>query len=263
MGELAITTGRILASSKEDHLKNLEILSALPAQDDGYAFFTREMFCRNALPGKGSFVTGFARSYKNIEHSWKDWMDAFENLLRQLKWESVNVFLETEMFGTHQYMWQNKFYGNPGSKRENRYGLIEKDEWYFGKGHRNFWGMERPYGWEQKQEEIATLHHLSTSIDESMKGDYPKSSLIKTEHGTYEINGSANGIKKLVSDLIKLYLSEQQRHGDFNNTFKIDQPVTLFHEDSPIRISRISISEEMNDTGWIYEFVDRTEQAKE
>jgi len=263
MGELSITTGRILTISKDDHLKNLEILSALPAQNDGYALFTREMFCQNALPGKGSFVTGFARSYKNIEHSWKDWIGEFEDLLRQLKWESVNVFLETEMFGTHQYMWQNKHYSNSGSKRENNYGLIEKEEWYFGKGHRNFWGMERAYGWEQKQEEIRTLYQLSESIDNSLMGNPSKIKLIKTEKGEYEIVGSANGVKKLVSNLIKLYLSEQQRHGDFNSSFKIDQPESLFHEDSPVRISRLGISEGVSNTGWIYDFVEKMAQPGE
>ena len=91
--------------------------------------FTAEMFNKTNLSGKGEYVIGFSRIYKNIEHSWKDWVIEFESIIRLMKWDSVNIFLETEMFGTHQYMWMNKYYPN-GSKRDNSYELFEKDEWY-------------------------------------------------------------------------------------------------------------------------------------
>ena len=82
---------------------------------------------------------GFSRIYKNVEHSWKNWILEFEAIICKMKWDSVNVILETEMFGTHQYMWLNKHHPNGKKKRrilmsylKKKNGISEKASEIFG-----------------------------------------------------------------------------------------------------------------------------------
>jgi hypothetical protein len=109
MSESSIVFGRIRCRSIESIKKNIEVISRLPLSAEySVPFFTAEMFNRNLAAGKMDHVLGFARSYKNIEHRWEEWISEFEELIAKLEWESINVILETEMFGTHQYFWLSK-----------------------------------------------------------------------------------------------------------------------------------------------------------
>lgn len=141
MGEIAVVTGRILTFSQDQNLLNLQVISELPSQSEDYSNFTREMFTTNTIKGKDSYVLGLARSYKNIECRWENWISDFELILKKMKWDTVSVYLETEFFGTHQYMWLSKYYDrNRSVKRKFVDGMVESDDWYFGKGFRNIFG---------------------------------------------------------------------------------------------------------------------------
>jgi hypothetical protein len=48
----------------------------------------------------------FGGSFKEIESFWEDWLEKFENLLKELIWESVLLKLETSFFGESEYRWQ-------------------------------------------------------------------------------------------------------------------------------------------------------------
>lgn len=212
MSEASIAMGRILCRSEESHQHNLKVIEELPSQEDGYTLLTREMFCRNNMRGKDSWVVGFSRSYKNAESYWKEWIHDFEQLLRRLKWQSVNVILETEIFGTHQYMWINKFYPN-GQKVENAYELTEKEDWYYGKGFRNFWGMPQlKFGFEELGDEIRTIKTIIDSMDKTTEGKPRRFKIIENEDGTLKFLGSSNGTKKFVSEILKHYVNLSVQH---------------------------------------------------
>ena len=258
MGETSVTIGRILTYHKEQHLKNLDVVSKLVSESEGYSMFTKEMFCQNTIVGKGSYVLGFARSYKNIESQWGNWIEKFEEILKLMKWDSVNVFLETEFFGTHQYMWMSKYHNrNEKIKRENNYELLEKENWYFGKGHRNFFGMASNYGWEREIEEIRTLYYLATSIDKTLEGKVTRMKMFKRGEDEFELLSGANGLKAFISKLIKLYIMEKQKYNSNYSQFKFDKIEPLLHEDSPTTISQLKIASSLNNTEWIYHFTDK------
>jgi len=261
MSEASIAMGRILCYSEENHFHNLEIISKLPSQEQGFSLLTREMFCKNNLKGKMSWVVGFARSYKNAESYWKDWINEFEQLLRVLKWQSVNVILETEIFGTHQYMWMNKFHHN-GQKKENSYDLIEKQEWYYGKGFRNFWGMPQlKFGFEDLGNEIRTIKTIIDSIDRSIEGKPARFKIFENENGTLKFLGSSDGTKKFVSEILKHYVNlsakntvwSSQGYEDLNN---------LVDKDSPKKVSEFNISSSHLNAQWIHEFIDQNIDGK-
>ena len=257
MSEASVTIGRILSYSEEEHLHNLEVIKNLPSQADGYATLTREMFCQNKLKGKMSWVVGFSRSYKNVESRWKNWMDEFENLLRSLKWRSAMVLLETEMFGTHQFTWMAKYHPN-GQKVENQYDLIEKDDWYFGKGFRNFWGMPQlKFGFEEIGDEIRTVKSIIDSIDQSIKGKPARFKIFENSDGSLKLLGSSDGTKKFVSEILKHYVNLSVKNTIWSSQ-AYENIGEIVHKDSPKQVSEIAISSSYLNTKWVHEFVDKS-----
>ena len=256
MSEASVTIGRILCYSEEEHIQNLKVIENLPSQENGYAILTREMFCLNKLQGKRSWVVGFSRSYKNIESRWKDWINEFENLLRNLKWKSAIVFLETEMFGTHQYTWMSKHHHN-GQRVENQYDLTEKDEWYFGKGFRNFWGKPQlKFGFEELGDEIRTIKSIIDSIDKSVKGKPARFKILENEDGTLKFLGSSDGTKKFVSEILKHYINLSVKNTNWQSQ-AYENLESIVHKDSPKQVSEIAISSSYLNTKWIHEFIDK------
>ena len=261
MGETSIVFGRISTYGKEEIEHNISIISELPSEKEGYSMFTNEMFNRNTLNGKMNYTFGFPRSYKNIEYRWENWIDEFEQLIRKLKWETINVILETEMFGTHQYFWQKKVYrDNQEVPVKNDYGLIEKEGWYFGGGHRNFWGMGSNYGWENEAEEIRTFKSLIHILDKELKEE-SNSKLKKVSDKEYIIKTDKSGFKKTLSKLLKMYVNEAEKQTDFipKSEYKETQ---LFSSDSEINIKSIHLKEGKSETKWINNFVDELIENK-
>lgn len=252
MSEATALFGRITSYSKEDNLHNLEVVSRLPSQMDGYSMFTKEMFNQNQLGGKMDYTIGFARSYKNVEHYWEDWMDEFEGLLKAMKWDNAKVIMETEMFGSHHYFWQHK--GEQKDELISDYNLIEKEKWHFGGGHRNFWGMEQKLGWDSGIEELRTLKTLSEILDRSIGPE--KVAEVHGEHLkqlTLKVN--RDGFKEVLSNFIKLYLksAEKQMPKYPKSDFDLEG---IFSAQSEINIEKIDLLVGQPDTVWIDAFVD-------
>ena len=256
MGENSIVFGRISTYGKEEIEYNIKVISRLPSEKDEYALFTKEMFNRNTLNGKMNYTFGFARSYKNIEYSWGDWIDEFEKLIRTLKWESINIILETEMFGTHQYLWLKKFYrNNPEVPIRNEYGLIDKGEWYFGNGHRNFWGMETRFGWDTEAEEIRTYKILIDILDKYIERGN-SSILEKTTETDLQIKTDKDGFKRVLSSLLKMYINQAEKQTEHVSKSEYNES-QIFSSNSEININSIAVEEGKSDTRWINKFVDQ------
>lgn len=99
-------TSDLIDAQRREHNRNA--LAHLPAAEH-FQFLNREMF---AVPDfqqpKGNFLTEvvhFGSSYEGVEYEWDTWVAQFESLLTQMYWTSAVVHLETELRGTHSFVW--------------------------------------------------------------------------------------------------------------------------------------------------------------
>lgn len=98
---------------------NREAMLSLPHADE-WPFLSQEMF---AIPQPESpsanyctDVMHFGASYKAVEYEWDQWIAQFESLLSKMFWVSATVHLETELSGTHTFIWEANGSGHkPGS----------------------------------------------------------------------------------------------------------------------------------------------------
>ena len=172
-----------------------------------------------------------------------------------MKWSTVNVILETEIFGTHQYMWRQKYYPN-GDKISNDYDLIEKDEWYFGKGFRNFWGQPQiELGFDDLGNEVRTVKSFINAIDKSIEGKSTSFRITDSKNGKINISTTSNGMKKFVSDLLKYYVNScVQNTNQTSHSYKnLPDPISV---NSPLKLNEISVSSYDLNTKWIHKFID-------
>ncbi len=89
---------------------NRQAMLNLP-KADGWPFLCQEMF---AIPrvevdqaNYQTEVMHFGASYKAVEYEWEQWIHKFEELLRGMYWVSATVHLETELSGTHTFIWDS------------------------------------------------------------------------------------------------------------------------------------------------------------
>jgi hypothetical protein len=114
MGHISIVYGNIIGPAWriEDYHKlhrlNKKIIDALPASDETFPWITRNMFLVPD-PEKDKMyrnqVIVFGASYKSVEHEWREWLEKFDAILKQLYWVSATIHLETELVGNHKYEW--------------------------------------------------------------------------------------------------------------------------------------------------------------
>lgn len=98
---------------------NRRVLSALPSIED-WPLLSREMF---VLPSETLIVDDlhtdvvpFGNSYKGVEYEWEQWLQRFEDLLKNMYWVSATVHLETEFNGIHTFTWHSEHeYHEPNS----------------------------------------------------------------------------------------------------------------------------------------------------
>jgi hypothetical protein len=114
MGHETLMYGFVLGSkyTREDirflQRLNQQVIDRLPASDD-WPFLTRSMV---HIPGE-DFHEGTYRNhiilvggtFKQIELHWNQWLNKFENFLRQLYWKKAKIHLETDIYGNHDYQW--------------------------------------------------------------------------------------------------------------------------------------------------------------
>lgn len=87
---------------------NRQAMLDLPHADE-WPFLSQEMFAIPRLEGfSGQYQTEvmhFGASYKAVEYEWEQWVAQFEELLQQMYWVTATVHLETELSGTHTFVW--------------------------------------------------------------------------------------------------------------------------------------------------------------
>jgi hypothetical protein len=90
---------------------NRRVLAALPSIED-WPLLSREMF---VLPSETLIVDDlhtdvvpFGNSYKGVEYEWEQWLQRFEDLLKNMYWVSATVHLETEFNGIHTFTWHSE-----------------------------------------------------------------------------------------------------------------------------------------------------------
>lgn len=123
MSQESVVYGCIKDSAGDDmahrHQINQQALAMLPAAES-WPMISREMFSANPEQDSVSLhtrVTHFGASYQGIEYEWKHWLEQFEQLLRNMYWVSATVHLETEMAGTHSFVWHtDKGEHEPGAE---------------------------------------------------------------------------------------------------------------------------------------------------
>lgn len=83
-------------------------------------------------------VISFGATYKQIEYYWAEFIQNFEDILRQIDFDTAKIQLETEILGTYNFFWKSKKKGKTSYKEEAK--MIEVEEWFFGFGNRDRWG---------------------------------------------------------------------------------------------------------------------------
>ena len=70
-------------------------------------------------------IISFGASYKEVEHEWEFFILKFENILRNIEFETAKTQLETEILGTYNFFWKSKTGTDTYEKKEK---LIETAE---------------------------------------------------------------------------------------------------------------------------------------
>lgn len=118
MGHVSIVYGNILGAAwKTDnyhklHRLNKSIILNLAQNDNNFPWITKNMFLVPDPDHDQIYreqVIVFGASYKSVEHDWDEWLEKFENILKQLFWTSATIHLETELVGNHSYNWTIDF----------------------------------------------------------------------------------------------------------------------------------------------------------
>ncbi|HLP92605.1 MAG TPA: hypothetical protein VK168_01140 [Saprospiraceae bacterium] len=111
--------------------------------DPVFPFLSTGMFSHEILERPQFYdqhVISFAATYKNIEYEGGVAMFflKWEKLLRQLKFDTAQLELQTEIMGTYRFFWRHR--RNPDTLLERHqeadFQLIQTPDWYFGFGYR-------------------------------------------------------------------------------------------------------------------------------
>jgi hypothetical protein len=144
MGHISIVYGHIVGAAwrSEDYHKlqrlNKNAISSLPTNDETFPWITRNMFL---VPDPDidkmyrDQIIVFGASYKSVEHEWDEWLEKFENILKQLYWTSATIHLDTELVETHTYEWVYDFSEIDSLLSDNPKPITK---WNFVSGQRKF-----------------------------------------------------------------------------------------------------------------------------
>ena len=138
MGETTTIFGRI--SINGDTAKSKKFITSLK-DDKHYPWIRTEMFSFGSFEKPFYYrepILGFAATYKNLEESLKCFIIKFEFLLSNIEFYSAKMQMETEFYGTYEFFWKSKTENDNFKEKDE---LIETENWYFGHGYRNCWGL--------------------------------------------------------------------------------------------------------------------------
>lgn len=138
MGVQTIVHGYIVLEG--DSEKSRQYIKSLEA-DHEYPYLRSEMFSLGASGSPYFYrnpIISFGATYKEMEDELDLFLLKFENVLRNIEFESAKLQMETEFFGNYNFYWSSKQRNIVSFKEDD--ALIETEEWFFGYGHRGRWG---------------------------------------------------------------------------------------------------------------------------
>lgn len=142
MGFQTIVHGKIIAGA--DMARNKAVIDSLQDQQP-FPWIMTEMFGVPQLESPHYYenqVITFGASYKQLDDDLTGFLMKFEHILSQLDFRSAKIEIESEIFPIFYCFWKSKHNDTPGD--EEKYiseGLYVTDQWYYGYGQRNVWGM--------------------------------------------------------------------------------------------------------------------------
>lgn len=165
MGVQTIIHGHIILEG--DCEKSRQYIKNLKA-DNNYPYLSSEMFSLGASESPYFYrnpVISFGVSYKEMEDELDAFLLKFENILRNIEFESARLHMETEFFGNYNFYWASKAWTKSVNEED---ALIETEEWFFGYGHRGRWGnLDEPL----KDKHIFNLFHFTYPVIDPNKYD--------------------------------------------------------------------------------------------
>lgn len=141
MGVQTIIHGRIVLDHNSDYDATRNFIQSL-SNDDTYPWVRTEMFSIGSFDFPYMYdnpVIGFAADYKGLENHFKLFIKKFEHVLRNIPFETAKIQMETEFYGTYNFFWKSK--KGFSKEYEPEEMMIETNEWYFGHGYRDRWGL--------------------------------------------------------------------------------------------------------------------------
>ncbi|MDO3423892.1 hypothetical protein QWT87_03250 [Chryseobacterium sp. APV1] len=160
MGFQSIVHGRIVIENKHEEAR--EIIINLGNED---WMFRTEMFGLGI--SEYSYyedpVITFGATYKQIEYHWKEFIITFENILKQLHFDTAKIQLETEILGTYNFFWKSKRNSTVKENFDEKDKIIETELWFFGFGNRDRWGLLES---ELLPSEIFKIDHFKYPVED-------------------------------------------------------------------------------------------------
>ncbi|WP_343664115.1 hypothetical protein [Chryseobacterium mucoviscidosis] len=108
-------------------------------------------------------VITFGATYKQIEYHWKEFIITFENILKQLHFDTAKIQLETEILGTYNFFWKSKRNSTVKENFDEKDKMIETELWFFGFGNRDRWGLLES---ELLPSEIFKIDHFKYPVED-------------------------------------------------------------------------------------------------
>ncbi len=108
-------------------------------------------------------VITFGATYKQIEYHWKEFIITFENILKQLHFDTAKIQLETEIVGTYNFFWKSKRNSTVKENFDEKDKMIETELWFFGFGNRDRWGLLES---ELLPSEIFKIDHFKYPVED-------------------------------------------------------------------------------------------------
>lgn len=138
MGFQSIVYGRIIIEDKLDEAR--EIILNLGNNE---WMFRTEMFGLGISDPSyyEDPVILFGATYKQIEYHWSEFILRFESILKQIHFDTAKIQLETEINGTYNFFWKSKKKNNIKKEFDEKNQIIEVEDWFFGFGNRDRWGL--------------------------------------------------------------------------------------------------------------------------
>lgn len=136
MGMESIVSGRIeLLSRMQDEIdKDKNFIRKLTHEK---CYLSPDIFGLEGKTYYDSPIIPFGATYKAAEYRWDYFILEFEEILRNINFNTARLKLETEVEGTYDFFWVRKK-GNDVFEESEK--LIKTKDWYFGYGDRCRWG---------------------------------------------------------------------------------------------------------------------------